>query len=219
MSRPARKLDSLPGQMDLRKLEAELLSLPFIVRRHLAHALLDSVDEEEVEREAHRRALEIERGEVEGIDAEEVIASLRARRNADVGTAWAEEAHRRWEADQRGEEEMLDFDEVMREMRKTSALTTSSVPSERGSLRSGSPNPQGPMALTVDELESELRRQPPAIRDYLAEVLLDSLDLDDAGEEVTEAELARRGLEVERGEAEEADADEVIAQLRARRRP
>lgn len=117
MSRPARKLDSLPGQMDLQKLEAELLSLPFIVRRHLAHTLLDSVDEEEVEREVHRRTLEVERGEAEEIDAEEVIASLRARRNEDVDAAWAEEAHRRWEAYQRGEEEMLDFDEVMAEIR------------------------------------------------------------------------------------------------------
>ncbi len=117
MSRPARKLDSLPGQMDLQKLEAELLSLPFIVRRHLAHTLLDSVDEEEVEREAHRRALEAERGEAEEVDADEVIAGLRARRHEDVDAAWAEEAHRRWEAYQRGEEEMLDFDEVMAEIR------------------------------------------------------------------------------------------------------
>ena len=139
--------------------------------------------------------------------------------DAEVEAAWAEEAHRRWEAYQRGEEEMLDFDQVMSEIRRVSALPASPVRSEPSSLRSDGPNARGQMALTIDELESELRRQPPEIRDYLAEVLLDSLELEDAGEEVTEAELARRGLEVERGEAEEVDADEVIAQLRARRRP
>lgn len=84
MSTPARKLNNTSGQMDLQKLESELLSLPFIVRRHLAHTLLDSVDEGEV-----------------------------PVQEADVEAAWAEEAHRRWEAYQRGEEEMLDFDEVM----------------------------------------------------------------------------------------------------------
>lgn len=93
MSSPARKLNTPSEQMDLKKLESELLSLPFIVRRHLAHTLLDSVDEGEAEHAAHLHAME----------AEEV----------DVETAWAEEAHRRWEAYQRGEEEMLDFDDVM----------------------------------------------------------------------------------------------------------
>lgn len=88
MSTPARKLNNTSGQMDLQKLESELLSLPFIVRRHLAHTLLDSVDEGEV-----------------------------TVQEADVEAAWAEEAHRRWEAYQRGEEEMLDFDEVMAEIR------------------------------------------------------------------------------------------------------
>lgn len=118
MSTPARKLNSLPGQTDLHKLEAELLRLPFVVRQHLAYTLLDSVeDQNEVEREAHRRAVEVERGEADTIDADEVIAGLRARRDQDVEAAWAEEAHRRWEAYQRGEEEMLDFDEVMSEIR------------------------------------------------------------------------------------------------------
>lgn len=90
MSTPARKLNGTSGQMDLQKLESELLSLPFIVRRHLAYTLLGSVDEGEGE-----------------VPAQE----------ADVEAAWAEEAHRRWEAYQRGEEEMLDFDEVMAEIR------------------------------------------------------------------------------------------------------
>lgn len=117
MSTPARKLNGTSGQMDLQKLESELLSLPFIVRRHLAYSLLDSVDEGEVETEAHRRAMETERGGAEEMNADEVIADLRAHQKADVETAWAEEAHRRWEAYQRGEEEMLDFDEVMAEIR------------------------------------------------------------------------------------------------------
>lgn len=117
MSTPARRPGGPSGQIDLRRLEAGLLRLPFVVRQHLAYTLLDSVeDDDAVEREAHRRAMEAERGEAEAIEADEVIAGLRARREQDVEAAWAEEAHRRWEAYQRGEEEMLDFDEVMAEI-------------------------------------------------------------------------------------------------------
>lgn len=73
------------------------------------------------------------------------------------------------------------------------------------------------MALSVEELESELRNQPREVQNYLAEVLLDTLDADeDAGDDAIEAEAHRRAMEAERGEAEEDDADEVIAQLRAR---
>ncbi|HEU4885811.1 MAG TPA: addiction module protein [Longimicrobium sp.] len=100
MSSPARKLNNPSGQRDLQKLESELLSLPFIVRRHLAHALLESVDE----------------GGVEPISGNGVLAGVRVPEE-DVEAAWAEEAHRRWEAYQRGEEEMLDFDDVMAEIR------------------------------------------------------------------------------------------------------
>lgn len=107
MSSPARKLNTPSGQMDLQKLESELLSLPFIVRRRLAHTLLESVDEAEVERGDADMAFE----------GSEVLAGLRAPGEANVEAAWAEEAHRRWEAYQRGEEEMLDFDEVMTEIR------------------------------------------------------------------------------------------------------
>jgi hypothetical protein len=118
MSSPARKLEVPSAKMDLQKLEAELLCLPFVVRQHLAHSLLDSLGEDQVELEAHRRALQMERGEVDEIDADEVIAALRDRRPAPgVEAAWAAEAHRRWEAYQRGEEEMLDFDGVMAEIR------------------------------------------------------------------------------------------------------
>jgi hypothetical protein len=99
MSRPARKLDSPSGQMDVQKLESELLSLPFIVRRHLAHALLNSVQDD-----------------VQGVDEADAITGSQVS-DADVESAWADEAHRRWEAYQRGEEEMLDFDAVMAEIR------------------------------------------------------------------------------------------------------
>lgn len=139
--------------------------------------------------------------------------------DAEVEAAWAEEAHRRWEAYQRGEEEMLDFDEVMSEIRQASALPASSVRSEPSSLRSDGPNARGQMALTVDELESELRRQPREVQNYLAEVLLDTLDDDaDVDDDAIEAEAHRRAMEMVSGEVEGVDADEVIAQLRARRR-
>lgn len=117
MSTPARKLNTPSGPVDLQKLESELLSLPFVVRRRLAHTLLESVDEDGVDQAAHRRAMEMERGEVQGVDADEMIAGLRSRHDADVEAAWAEEAHRRWEAYQRGDEEMLDFDDVIAEIR------------------------------------------------------------------------------------------------------
>jgi hypothetical protein len=119
MSPPARKLDPPSVPMELQKLESELLSLPFVVRRHLAYTLLDSVYEEEDEHEAHRRAMEMVRGEVDGVDADEVIAGLRRRRNAnvDVDAALVKEAHRRWEAYQRGEVEGVDADEVIAGLR------------------------------------------------------------------------------------------------------
>jgi hypothetical protein len=55
------------------------------------------------------------------------------------------------------------------------------------------------MALTLKELESELRRQPPEVQAYLAEVLLDALDVDDTDEDADEAEVHRRAMEMERG--------------------
>jgi putative addiction module component (TIGR02574 family) len=60
--------------------------LPVYDRNQLAGLLYDSLpDEEEVEEavavEAHRRWLDLERGEVEGIPGEQVIETLRARRN------------------------------------------------------------------------------------------------------------------------------------------
>ena len=65
-----------------------LMRLPVAVREYLGSALLDSVtdeDESAIDEEAHRRAMEMERGEVAGVDADDVIASLRAReREADV---------------------------------------------------------------------------------------------------------------------------------------
>ncbi|MBW3655558.1 MAG: addiction module protein [Gemmatimonadetes bacterium] len=65
-------------------LESELLRLPVEVRQRLATLLLDSVETHatyvrEVEEEAHRRWLELEGGEVPGIDWERARAALRAR--------------------------------------------------------------------------------------------------------------------------------------------
>ena len=75
------------------------------------------------------------------------------------------------------------------------------------------------MALSVEQLESELRNQPEEVRDYLAAVLLDTLDADEQDEDAIEAEAHRRAMEMVRGEVEGIDGDEAIARLRARRRP
>jgi hypothetical protein len=109
--------ENTPVSLD--DLASALLRLPPIVREYLGYALLDSTTggDEAIEEEAHRRAMEMERGEVVGVDADEVIAILRARRRDEVDAAWAAEAHRRWEAFQRGEEEMMDFDECMAAIR------------------------------------------------------------------------------------------------------
>lgn len=118
MSSPARNFEAPREQMDLRKLEFELLCLPFVVRQHLAHSLLDSLGEDREEAEAHRHAPNAEQGDAEYLDTSEVVAAVPDRHpDADVEAAWAAEAHRRWEAFQRGEEEMLDFDGVMSEIR------------------------------------------------------------------------------------------------------
>lgn len=65
-------------------LETELLQLPGEVRQRLATLLLESVGADadfvrEVEEEAHRRWLELESGEVAGIDWETARGALRAR--------------------------------------------------------------------------------------------------------------------------------------------
>jgi hypothetical protein len=114
--------DNLPMSLD--DLASALLRLPPAVREYLGCILLDStMDENEeiaIEEEAHRRALEMVRGEVEGVDADEMIAELRSRPR-DIGPepAWVAEARRRWEAFQRGEEEILDFDDVMAQIRSS----------------------------------------------------------------------------------------------------
>lgn len=72
--------------------------------------------------------------------------------------------------------------------------------------------------MTLEQLEAELRNQPAEVRDYLASMLIETLD--SAGTEdddAVEAEAHRR-LELASGEVEGIDGDEVIAQLRARRR-
>jgi hypothetical protein len=108
--------DNAPISLD--DLASALLRLPPVIREYLGYTLLDSTVDEEAEgaidEEAHRRAMEMEHDEVAGVDADDMIVSLRTRkREADIDAFGAAEAHRRWEAFQRGEEQMLDFDDVM----------------------------------------------------------------------------------------------------------
>lgn len=74
------------------------------------------------------------------------------------------------------------------------------------------------MSMTVEQLENELRNQPEEVRDYLASMLIETLEPSDVDEDAIEAEAHRRYLEMESGEVEGIDGDEVLAQLRARRR-
>lgn len=74
------------------------------------------------------------------------------------------------------------------------------------------------MTMTLEQLEAELRNQPEEVRDYLANMLMETLDAPDVDDDAVEAEAHRRYLELESGEVEGIDGDEVIAQLRARRR-
>lgn len=71
--------------------------------------------------------------------------------------------------------------------------------------------------MTLEQLETELRNQPAEVRDYLANLLIETLEAADADEDQSEAEAHRRYLELESGEVQGIDGDEVIAQLRARR--
>lgn len=71
--------------------------------------------------------------------------------------------------------------------------------------------------MTLEQLEDELRNQPAEVRDYLASLLIETLEPAEADEDQVEAEAHRRYLELEDGEVEGIDGDEVIAQLRARR--
>ena len=72
--------------------------------------------------------------------------------------------------------------------------------------------------MTVEQLETELRNQPEEVRDYLANMLRETLDASDTDDDLIEAEAHRRYLELESGAVEGIDGDEVITQLRARRR-
>ena len=74
------------------------------------------------------------------------------------------------------------------------------------------------MGMTVEQLETELRKQPEEVRDYLAGMLIETLDPSDVDDDAIEAEAHRRYLEMESGEVKGIDGDEVISQLRARRR-
>jgi hypothetical protein len=73
------------------------------------------------------------------------------------------------------------------------------------------------MSMTLEQLETELRSQPEEVRDYLANMLMETLDPADVDDDAVEAEAHRRYLELESGDVAGIDGDEVIAQLRARR--
>jgi hypothetical protein len=73
------------------------------------------------------------------------------------------------------------------------------------------------MGLTLEELEAELRGQPAEVRDYLADLLIETLEDADADGAV-ETEAHRRYLELESGLVEGIDGDSVIARLRSRQR-
>lgn len=72
------------------------------------------------------------------------------------------------------------------------------------------------MSMTLEQLEAELRSQPDDVRDYLANMLIETLDSPE-DESADEAEAHRRYLEWKSGEVQGIDGDVVIAQLRARR--
>jgi hypothetical protein len=72
------------------------------------------------------------------------------------------------------------------------------------------------MPLTVEQLETELLKQPEEVRVYLAAVLLDMLDADDANRDAVEAKAHRRATE--RGELDGLNGDQASASLRARSR-
>jgi hypothetical protein len=72
--------------MTVEQLEHELRDQPEEVRHYLASMLVDTldspgVDDDAIEADAHRRYLQMESGEEGGIDGEEAITQLRARRN------------------------------------------------------------------------------------------------------------------------------------------
>jgi putative addiction module component (TIGR02574 family) len=74
------------------------------------------------------------------------------------------------------------------------------------------------MAATVDEILSEALALPPAIRAFLAEKLIESLDMMAGGEWSPEwrEELRRRSAEIDQGTAELHAAEDVFARAYAR---
>lgn len=71
---------------EAKKILEDALSLPNDERRHIAELLLDSISTESAEEieaawvaEAVRRAEQLERGEVEALDGESVLADLKAK--------------------------------------------------------------------------------------------------------------------------------------------
>jgi putative addiction module component (TIGR02574 family) len=72
------------------------------------------------------------------------------------------------------------------------------------------------MRTTLETLEAEVLKLPPADRSHLLERLIASLDADPDVEEAWELEADRREAELESGSASEVPGPEAVARLRAR---
>ncbi|MBC3873978.1 addiction module protein [Undibacterium flavidum] len=71
------------------------------------------------------------------------------------------------------------------------------------------------MSLPVEILEAEVLQLPPAERAHLVERLIASLDVDPDVEEAWAAEVERRLLQIESGEAVILSGAETLARLKA----
>lgn len=71
------------------------------------------------------------------------------------------------------------------------------------------------MPTTLEALETAVLGLPPADRSRLLDRLIDSLDDDEAADEVWDREAARRDTEIENETSIPVDGKEVVARLRA----
>ncbi len=71
------------------------------------------------------------------------------------------------------------------------------------------------MSTTVEALEAEVLRLPPAERSRLLDRLIASLDNDTSIADAWDKEAARRDAEIENGTSVPVDGAEVVARLRA----
>jgi hypothetical protein len=71
------------------------------------------------------------------------------------------------------------------------------------------------MSTTLETLEIEVLRLPPADRSRLLDRLIESLDDETAVDKAWDDEAARRDAEIDNGTALPVDGKEVLARLRA----